>query len=88
MVFRRNPADLAATRVDAVSPGTIQVPRPTEEQRAPPFDLSLIDVDLMTASDIAWVNQYHASVRQKLAPSLAQPALDLPILALKVKVWI
>ena len=41
-----------------------------------PFDLSLIDRDLMTPSDITWLNCYHGSVRQKLAPLLTGNDLE------------
>ena len=35
-----------------------------------PFDNSLLDLNLMTASEINWLNQYHAAVQEKLSPLL------------------
>lgn len=35
-----------------------------------PFDLNLFDTSIMTDEEIAWVNEYHAMVREKLSPSL------------------
>ncbi len=35
-----------------------------------PFDRRLIKVDLLTPAEIAWVDDYHARVRQMLAPQL------------------
>ncbi|MGM9853251.1 MAG: aminopeptidase P family protein [Muribaculaceae bacterium] len=39
-----------------------------------PFDLALFDTSLMTADEIAWVNDYHARVRATLTPLLANEA--------------
>ena len=38
-----------------------------------PIDRRLIDVDLLDAAEIAWVNAYHARVAETLAP-LVDPA--------------
>lgn len=35
-----------------------------------PFDLSLFDVDMMTDTEIEWVNDYHRMVRSRLTPML------------------
>jgi Xaa-Pro aminopeptidase len=35
-----------------------------------PIDLRLVDTSIMTASEIAWLNDYHAEVRAKLASHL------------------
>lgn len=35
-----------------------------------PFDLSLFDTEIMTDTEIAWVNNYHAEVRNRLMPLL------------------
>ncbi len=35
-----------------------------------PFDLRLVESALMTAEEIRWLNDYHASVRDKLSPHL------------------
>ncbi len=35
-----------------------------------PFDLSLFDTSIMTADEIAWLNAYHATVRDRLIPML------------------
>nr|PZN83881.1 MAG: X-Pro aminopeptidase [Pseudomonadota bacterium] len=35
-----------------------------------PFDRRLINVDLLTPAEIAWIDDYHARVRQMLAPQL------------------
>lgn len=35
-----------------------------------PFDLALFDTSIMTPDEIEWVNQYHATVRQRLLPLL------------------
>ena len=39
-----------------------------------PIDTRLIDTSLLTQSEIAWVDQYHASVRQRLEPHLTGQA--------------
>lgn len=36
-----------------------------------PFDLGLFDLDIMTPDEIAWVDAYHAEVREKLTPLLS-----------------
>lgn len=38
-----------------------------------PFDLTLFDTSIMTPDEIEWVNQYHATVRERLLP-LLKPA--------------
>ena len=35
-----------------------------------PFDITLFDTSLMTNEEIAWVNDYHATVRARLSPLL------------------
>jgi Xaa-Pro aminopeptidase len=35
-----------------------------------PFDLRLVDRDLMTEAEIGWLNRYHAEVNEKLSPLL------------------
>lgn len=35
-----------------------------------PFDLNLFDTAIMTDEEIAWVNEYHTTVREKLSPCL------------------
>ncbi len=40
-----------------------------------PFDLSLFDTALMTNREISWLNDYHARVREALAPGLEGDAL-------------
>ena len=35
-----------------------------------PFDLSLFDTEIMTDDEIAWLNNYHATVRERLMPAL------------------
>ncbi|MBO4977338.1 MAG: aminopeptidase P family protein [Muribaculaceae bacterium] len=35
-----------------------------------PFDRNLFDLDIMSADEIAWVDGYHATVRQRLTPFL------------------
>ena len=35
-----------------------------------PFDIRLVDVSLMTADEIEWLNSYHTEVREKLSPLL------------------
>ena len=35
-----------------------------------PFDRRLLDVTLLTPVEIAWLNDYHATVREQLAPQL------------------
>lgn len=40
-----------------------------------PFDLSLFDTSIMTDEEIDWVNNYHNTVRNELAPSLKGEAL-------------
>lgn len=41
-----------------------------EELTLCPFDRSLFDTSIMTPDEIAWVNDYHARVREALAPFL------------------
>lgn len=38
-----------------------------------PIDTRCIDMSLMRADEIAWLNQYHAMVRERLAPRLQAP---------------
>ncbi|MDE5631821.1 MAG: M24 family metallopeptidase C-terminal domain-containing protein, partial [Muribaculaceae bacterium] len=35
-----------------------------------PFDRTLFDLSIMTAEEIAWVDSYHAKVRELLSPAL------------------
>ena len=35
-----------------------------------PFDYKLIDLNLMNADEVAWVNNYHAKVNEKLCGEL------------------
>ena len=35
-----------------------------------PFDLSLFDTSIMSNSEIEWLNEYHATVKEALAPAL------------------
>ncbi len=39
-----------------------------------PFDRKLFDLSLMSAEEIAWVDSYHATVRERLTPFLASDA--------------
>ena len=41
-----------------------------------PIDKRLIDVSLMSDSDLAWLNDYHADVRMALSPHLAGADLE------------
>ena len=36
-----------------------------------PFDLQLIDANLLTPAEIAWLNSYHQTVFEQLAPTLS-----------------
>ena len=36
-----------------------------------PIDRTLIDVSLLTETEIAWMNAYHARVREIVAPQLS-----------------
>lgn len=38
-----------------------------------PFDLRLVDKDLLSGEEIDWLNRYHARVREELAPLLEDP---------------
>ena len=40
-----------------------------------PIDTRCIDAALMRADEIAWLNAYHATVRERLAPRLDGDAL-------------
>jgi len=40
-----------------------------------PIDTRCIDRQLMRADELAWLNGYHATVRQRLAPKLDGAAL-------------
>ncbi|MDE7442556.1 MAG: M24 family metallopeptidase, partial [Muribaculaceae bacterium] len=39
-----------------------------------PFDRSLFDISIMTQTEIDWVNDYHATVRERLMPHLSSDA--------------
>ena len=41
-----------------------------------PFDLSLFDTSIMTNQEIEWLNEYHARVREALAPELEGRPLE------------
>jgi Xaa-Pro aminopeptidase len=41
-----------------------------------PFDNALVDLNLMTASEINWLNQYHSAVQEKLTPLLDSDDLN------------
>ena len=41
-----------------------------------PIDRRLIDVDMLLAEEVAWVDNYHATVRDKLRPRLSGPDAD------------
>jgi Xaa-Pro aminopeptidase len=40
-----------------------------------PIDTRCIDVALLRADEIEWLNQYHATVRERLAPRVSGEAL-------------
>jgi Xaa-Pro aminopeptidase len=48
-----------------------------------PIDRKLIDVSMLTGDEIAWVNNYHASVDEKVSPLLKDDALAWLKLAVK-----
>lgn len=35
-----------------------------------PIDLTIVEPELMTAGEIAWLNAYHTKVRQLIGPEL------------------
>ena len=37
-----------------------------------PIDLEPVDVSLMEEQDVAWLNEYHAQVYEKIAPHLTE----------------
>jgi Xaa-Pro aminopeptidase len=41
-----------------------------------PIDTRCLDIDLLRADEKAWLNDYHATVRARLAPHVTGPALD------------
>jgi len=41
-----------------------------------PIDRRCIDLDLLRADETAWLNAYHRTVRERLAPLLSGAALD------------
>ncbi len=41
-----------------------------------PFDQRLIDVSLLTPQELAWLNQYHSEVREKISPLLSGEDLN------------
>ena len=43
-----------------------------EALTAVPFDARLIDTDLLSENELAWINDYHAWVRQALRPDLGE----------------
>lgn len=40
-----------------------------------PIDTRCIDLSLMRADEIAWLNDYHATVRERLSPKVSGAAL-------------
>ena len=40
-----------------------------------PIDTRCLDMALMRADEIEWLNQYHATVRERLAPRVSGAAL-------------
>jgi len=46
-----------------------------------PIDARLVDAALMTAKEIAWLDGYHARVREKLSPLLDTPTREWLIAA-------
>ena len=41
-----------------------------------PFDISLIDLSILSEQEIQWINSYHESTKAKLAPFLKKKELD------------
>jgi Xaa-Pro aminopeptidase len=41
-----------------------------------PIDTRCIDLALLRADEVAWLNAYHAVVRERLAPLVSGDALD------------
>ncbi len=41
-----------------------------------PIDKSLVDIALMDDSEIAWLDNYHRLVWEKLSPQLSEPDSD------------
>ncbi len=41
-----------------------------------PIDLALVEPELMTAAEIAWLDAYHARVRDAIGPQLDGEAVD------------
>ena len=41
-----------------------------------PFDISLIDLSILSEREIHWINSYHESTKEKLAPFLTKKELD------------
>jgi Xaa-Pro aminopeptidase len=41
-----------------------------------PIDTRCIDLSLLRADEVAWLNSYHATVRERLAPRISGAALD------------
>lgn len=41
-----------------------------------PIDRTLIDLDLLTEREIAWLDDYHAETKRRLAPHLSSPELN------------
>ena len=41
-----------------------------------PIDTRCVDATLLRSDEIAWLNAYHATVAERLAPGLAGAALD------------
>ena len=39
-----------------------------------PIDRRLIDVDMLSAGQLAWINAYHAEVLEKIAPRVGRKA--------------
>ena len=67
---------LLAVPVDAPEGATVDELLGFETLTLCPIDTRLVEPALLRPDEIAWLNDYHATVRARLAPRLTGPALD------------
>lgn len=67
---------LLAVPVDAPEGSTVDELLGFETLTLCPIDTRLVEPALLRPDEIAWLNDYHATVRARLAPRLTGPALD------------
>ena len=67
--------NLVSVRTSDANPGEERQMFEFETLTQAPIDLALVEVDLLTADEIAWLDAYHAGVAEALSPSLEAETL-------------